>query len=160
MIVLEPFYHHCDKNLCIGIRGKVFGALYQAVRNFQGVLYSRTQACFHIPYSAEGLSALVNLIKSHEEVKILPIPSRTVSPLCIPTGYTEKLTRMRYSEATISNYTVQFRKFLEYIFPKTVQEIDEQLIKAYLLFLIEQKHVSTSTQNQAINAIKFYLEHV
>jgi integrase/recombinase XerD len=162
MIVLAPFCHHRDKNLCIGIRGKLFGELYQAVRGLQGILYSRTQACFYITYSAGQLSSLISLIKTYAEVKILPIPSdpKTVTSYPIPIEYTEKLTRMRYSEATVLNYTVQFRKFLEYIFPKTVGEIDERLIKNYLLFLIEQKHVSTSTQNQAINAIKFYLEHV
>jgi len=82
---------------------KILGALYQAIRSLQGVLYSRTQTCFYIPYSAEQLSSLVSLIKSYAEVKILPIPSDAgiAAPLSIPIEYTEKLKRMRYSEATV-----------------------------------------------------------
>lgn len=67
---------------------------------------------------------------------------------------------MRYSKATCDNYVIQFRKFLEHIYPKGATEIVEKDIRDYLLYLIKTKAVSISTQNQAINSIKFYLEQV
>jgi integrase/recombinase XerD len=39
-------------------------------------------------------------------------------------------------------------------------DITPEEIQAYLLYLVEERKVSTSYQNQAINAIKFYYEKV
>ena len=76
----------------------------------------------------------------------------------MPDDYTNTLIRMRYSETTRDNYVIQFRKFLEYIHPKSIDEIDVGQIHAYLHFLVSERRVSLSTQNVAINAIKFYLD--
>ena len=53
-----------------------------------------------------------------------------------------------------------FKSFLTFIYPKSAEEISEPDIHYYQLYLIETRAVSLSTQNQAINAIKFYLEQV
>lgn len=63
-------------------------------------------------------------------------------------------------DATCENYHIQFHKFLEYIYPKSIDEIDVDRIHSYLHFLVNTRKVSLSTQNVAINSIKFYLEHV
>lgn len=47
-----------------------------------------------------------------------------------------------------------------YLYPQNASDINEEAIHRYLLYLIEVKKVSLATQNQAINSIKFYLEHV
>jgi site-specific recombinase XerD len=52
------------------------------------------------------------------------------------------------------------RMFLAWIYPRTSADITDGLIKAYQLYLADQRKVSISTQNTAINAIKFYLEKV
>ena len=70
------------------------------------------------------------------------------------------LIELRYSCATIDNYEGQFELFLRYIFPIDADQFAEKEIHAYLLFLINDRKVSISTQNQAINAIKFYHERV
>jgi site-specific recombinase XerD len=50
--------------------------------------------------------------------------------------------------------------FLMYIHPTPPEEINESIVHRYMSYLVNEKKVSTATQNQAINAIKFYLEHV
>ncbi len=50
--------------------------------------------------------------------------------------------------------------FLEFYSGKDPVDITEADIREYLLYLIEEKEVSMSYQNQAINAIKFYYEQV
>ena len=50
--------------------------------------------------------------------------------------------------------------FLRYIHPKTCEEIQEEDIRRYMRYLVEERRVSGSAQNIAINAIKFYLEKV
>jgi site-specific recombinase XerD len=44
--------------------------------------------------------------------------------------------------------------------PKKIDEITEPEIVAYTRYLVQERGVSASTQNQAINAIKFYYEKV
>lgn len=166
MITLEPFLHR--ETRCIAIRGKLFGTVYSAVQSFSGRKYSSTHRCFYVVYSKENLLALEALLKQHDNVALknlskihtLSIPTALTETIEVPAAYTQKLERMRYSASTQENYGIQFRKFLAHIYPKTVEEIDEKLVREYLLYLVNTKHVSLSTQNQAINAIKFYLEHV
>jgi len=50
--------------------------------------------------------------------------------------------------------------FLMYIHPIKPEEVTEKIVHGYLQYLVTEKKVSTATQNQAINAIKFYLEQV
>ncbi len=52
------------------------------------------------------------------------------------------------------------KKFLEFIHPIELESITKDVIDNYMMFLVEKKRVSISTQNTAINAIKFYLERV
>ncbi len=73
--------------------------------------------------------------------------------------YVAKLRQMRYSPSTIAGYRSHFKAFLNYrdINP---QDIQEEQITAYMDYLVTTRKVSRSSQNQAINAIKFYLEKV
>ncbi|MEO9802655.1 MAG: tyrosine-type recombinase/integrase [Reichenbachiella sp.] len=71
-----------------------------------------------------------------------------------------KLQILRYSTSTQRTYLMMFKKFLSYLNPKPLQEISKSLIENYHHELIIKNKVSASYQNQSINAIKFYLEHV
>ncbi len=112
-------------------------------------------------YSAERLKELYTEISAYVPVHVEKFNNR-VSNLneLVPAEYTAMLDRQRYTEATRRNYVSQFRKFLEYIAPAPAEEITEALVKKYLAHLVNERRVSHSTQNCAINAIKFYLEHV
>ena len=70
----------------------------------------------------------------------------------------QKLRYKRYSPNTISTYIScleQFNRFLK----KEELQINEPVIYQYLIELVD-KGYSRSSQNQHINAIKFYLEKV
>ncbi len=163
MINLETVSHRSQA--CIAIRGKLTKALYNIVYNFPGRQYSSTLRCFYVPYTQQNLEALQKALKPYAEIQIkedekISCQISRLVQICVPIEYTEKLQRMRYSKATFDNYVIQFRKFLEHIHPKVATDIEEKDIRDYLLYMIDKKKVSLSTQNQAINAIKFYLEHV
>ncbi len=73
---------------------------------------------------------------------------------------TEQLMLNRYSHHTVSNYRMCLTKFL-YAFPdKSPHEITKEEIKTYILRQTNERKWSESSQNQAINAIKFYYEKV
>ena len=59
-----------------------------------------------------------------------------------------------YSRRTIKAYRRELRKFVEYIRPRHPRDLDADDIRAYLLYLIEEKDLSRSAVNQAISALK------
>ncbi len=71
-----------------------------------------------------------------------------------------KVEMLRYSDSTKRTYSLMFRQFLRYSYPKRLAQISSGDIYAYQHYLVTTKKCSRSYQNQSINAIKFYLEHV
>jgi site-specific recombinase XerD len=78
----------------------------------------------------------------------------------IPKEFEKTLKLKRYSENTVKSYKSHFSKFLAYYTGHAPEQITDEQIRAYLLYLVTKKNVSTSYQNQVINAIKFYYEKV
>ena len=78
----------------------------------------------------------------------------------LPSEYMEKLIRRRYSQNTIKIYVTYMRSFMEEFRDRELDSITPKEINDYILKLIRTKGISTSQQNQRINAIKFYYEKV
>lgn len=78
----------------------------------------------------------------------------------LPPGYLEKLRQVRYSDHTVRVYTTYFRDFQAYFEGKRIDRITPDEINSYLVYLINERGISTCQQNQRINAIKFYYEKV
>lgn len=71
-----------------------------------------------------------------------------------------KIQLMRYSESTRKTYRFMFREFLKYMYPRRLYHITHTDIYRYQHYIVSEKKCSRAYQNQSINAIKFYLEHV
>jgi site-specific recombinase XerD len=93
------------------------------------------------------------------EVGVNP-KEKTFTKISCPTIYIDQLQRMRYSENTVKTYTNIFTQFINYFPHKPVDTITEDDIHVFMQHLLVTKKVAASTQNQAINAIKFYYEKV
>ena len=78
----------------------------------------------------------------------------------LPKAYKELLLLKRYSPNTIKTYCSCFLKFMVFYEGKCLDLLSKNKIKRYLLHLIKVEKVSRSTQNQYINAVKFYYERV
>jgi site-specific recombinase XerD len=72
----------------------------------------------------------------------------------------DKLTELRYSENTIKTYSSLFEELINHYPTDDIDQIDEVKIIAFCRYLVTDRKVSASYQNQAINAIKFYYERV
>ncbi len=77
-----------------------------------------------------------------------------------PDEYKLKLIELRYSERTLKLYVGLFEEFINYYPTHDIDKIDETMIVKFLRFLVIERKVSSSYQNQSINAIKFYYERV
>lgn len=72
----------------------------------------------------------------------------------------QKLHLKGYSKSTAKTYMEQFKLFQRFYRPAMAGELSEVEIRNYILYLIEKRKLSKATQNQAINAIKFFYEKV
>lgn len=166
---LEPLWHR--SNYCIAVRGPLNYLAGKVIRNFPHRQYSKTNSCWYVPYSPDALTSLSEKLSGCQPVDVIKVfessdasaASETklkIVQFPLPEGYHESLILKRYSQATVGTYESQMRSFLSYIHPRTLADISDDLIKDYGYYLANTKKVSRSTQNTAVNAIKFYLEHV
>ncbi|WP_435182351.1 tyrosine-type recombinase/integrase [Cellulophaga omnivescoria] len=72
----------------------------------------------------------------------------------------QKLILKNYSKNTTKTYLHMFKQFLKYIYPMPLHQVTTAHITFYHQELITKQNISTSYQNQSINALKFYIEKV
>ena len=77
-----------------------------------------------------------------------------------PEEYISQMKMKRYSPNTIRTYTDLFEEFINHYPLQDPREITEKEIISFIRYLVDERQVSASYQNQAINAIKFYYEKV
>ncbi|KIC91023.1 hypothetical protein HY58_08375 [Flavihumibacter sp. ZG627] len=65
-----------------------------------------------------------------------------------------------YSANTIRTYMNELRIFMKYLGDRTVQEVNEEGIKSYMVELLEKQGLSEHTAHSRLNALKFYYEQV
>ncbi|MBU3663319.1 MAG: recombinase XerD [Bacteroidetes bacterium] len=108
-----------------------------------------------------------NFLKTEyrEEIRVDPGKTKLIlkqpkSNKVCPEEYILKLKEMRYSENTIKTYSYSFEEYINYFHERNYEELGEEEITDYLRYLVIERKVSNSYQNQAINAIKYYYEKV
>lgn len=75
-------------------------------------------------------------------------------------AYADKLRIRKYSESTFRTYGVYFKQFLAAHPNQDPKEISEEQIISHVITTVKQHNYATKTQNQIVNAIKFYYEKV
>lgn len=136
--------------------------------------WSATKSCWYTDADGFDLNKLFNAfrgkawldyspIKSKSEPTITsPVPEAPASNVkaALPPGYTEMLEQKRYSLNTQKIYISYMRDFATMFRKFDLTEVTKEQINRYILWLIREKGISASQQNQRINAIKFYYEKV
>ena len=72
----------------------------------------------------------------------------------------EQLILIRYSFSTIKSYKNNLIDLFIFFGKTAPDKIDSSMVQKFLLYRIKYKKISESTQNQIINAYKFYVEKV
>jgi len=134
-------------------------------------VWNSDRRCWEMPYSEKFLEQVKQIaaqfvlnFKYIEEKKLKVLPRKSKHDIknfrpC-PQNYINKLTELRYSQNTIDVYSDMFTEFINYYEDTVLDDITEPMIMDFLLYLVNTRHVSTSYQNQSINAVKFYYERV
>lgn len=131
-----------------------------------GCRWNIAQKSWYLSRSSENLERIQRVftgkaILRFKNVEVAPSKAKRHAPKkSIPEEYMNLLIRKRYSANTVKVYTSMFQAFMNYYPDKNLDDITENDVKKYQDYLIKSKKVSISTQNQAINSIKFYYEKV
>lgn len=152
----------------------IFGfnkALTQAIKKMPFWSWDSTNKWWTIPFSdklladIEAVSKQENLVLRYEtetDGTKIARKSEFDSPNYrhCPEAMLLKMKELRYSFQTIKTYKSLFEELINHYPSTAIDKIDEQKIIAFCQYLVIDRKVSASYQNQAINAIKFYYERV
>lgn len=145
--------------------------LSDMVQRIKGSQWSKTMGCWYVPKEEFRLKLFIERFGSYADIDVTHLDGVSVEkvdeakmvealPVSIPEGYLEKLERKRYSRNTINAYTAYIRDFASAFEGRDLADITKEEINGYILELIRKRGISSSQQNQRINAIKFYYEKV
>jgi integrase/recombinase XerD len=153
----------------------VFGYVPELVKHLKSIPYHTWDVrnkWWTIPYSEQFLEEIkkkivaLNMVFVYEEEKSANDRVLRITPYDIPNyrycpeEFLMKLRELRYSPKTIKLYGSLFEEFINYYPNQDIKTIDEPSIIKFLRFLVTERKISTTYQNQSINAIKFYYEKV
>ena len=127
------------------------------VKQIEGRKWSASNKFWHIPFFENYLEKLS--LKFNDKLELIEDTetkqeSITVTKPSFPVEYIETLKLKNYSVPTIKTYRLHFQRFLNYYHGINLEEITHEQIRKYLLYLVEERNYSASSQNQAINAIQ------
>jgi integrase/recombinase XerD len=104
---------------------------------------------------------IISQVEAEEEQKVKRISAFDIPNYkTCPEEFTLKIKELRYSESTEKTYKSALEDYLNYHHAIDIDRLNEGHIQSFLRYLVMERKVSTSYQNQAINAIKFYYERV
>lgn len=139
-----------------------------------------TKSCWYIPWSREQLNLVIQSCPRHfwcDYSSIFPkrkvenqkkeTAPKTQEKFVWPEShrkamfaFADKLKIRKYSANTYRIYGKYFKSFLRHFVPKNPIDITTEEIKDYIVKTVEKHSYASKTQNQIINAIKFYYEQV
>lgn len=180
VIIKKLFHREAD---CLGIYFDKDFEVINEVKQIPKVKFSNTNKCWYIPNENNALSKIIETLKgkvwvdysalkrstpAHEQIPNKTKETKPTAPLHHLSGDQEQALRMMaqklalrgYSANTLRTYQQHFKEFLLFYKDSHPIDIEEIEIRNYLLYLVEKRKLSKSTQNQAVNAIKFFYEKV
>ena len=135
------------------------------------VRWNAYEHCWEVPVNGKSMSELKLIaqrnglmyryeVHNKQVVKPrIPRSSFTNYRNC-PAEYIAKLKELRYSQNTLDTYKHMFEEFINYYNDMEIDAITDGMIVDFLRYLVNERNISGSYQNQSINAIKFYFERV
>lgn len=147
--------------------------LTQTIKDIPYSTWDANNKWWSVPFSDKILDKLKVMAQTHEMSVIYEEEANSTSSRKARIGFFDipnyrpcpeifvlKLKELRYGDHTIETYRSLFEEFINYYYRYDIDRIDESMIVTFLRYLVIERKVSTSYQNQSINAIKFYYERV
>jgi len=139
------------------------------IRSIQGARWNPKMKCWHIA----KVNGPVEKLNFRFRGKLVFVPKESPSgigpkdesttgnqSMRIPEEFIKTMKLKDYSIRTVKTYSSMLQLFMNYYKNRQLDDLSDEDIREYLLYVVDKKKVSQSYQNQAINAIKFYYEQV
>jgi integrase/recombinase XerD len=163
-ITIKPLHHRGANWISLWFE-KDFN-LIREVRKIPGIKFSQSNRCWYVTERDETIPLIKSIFSTLALIEFsgvfdpTSLPSVSFERKIVPQEYVEQLDRMRYSVNTKRIYISFFTQFINYFPTILPDEISDEQINEFMKYLVNKREVAASTQNQAINAIKFYYEKV
>ena len=173
----KPTYT-ADEMILIAIPGRALKVYFSYNREIMKQIkkipycqWNHDENCWSVPYSERFIAEIKQIaagnglkLQLREETKqgIKPRTSRydIKNYRTCPPNYLAKLRELRYSKHTLNTYKHMFEEFINHFPDSEPEDITDEMITGFLRYLVDERNVSGSYQNQSINSIKFYYEKV
>jgi site-specific recombinase XerD len=141
--------------------------LAMQLQNIKGCTWDEGQQFWHLPYYSNHLSYLhkrfghlaVFYDRDSGEVSEEKVTRGSTLNL-VPQEVFQQMRLKRYSLNTQKTYASVLNKFFLYWKKVPPEQINEQQIRDYLIYLVDQVGCSSAYQRQVINALKIYYEQL
>ena len=173
-LVLFPIIFENRKRL--GVKNLEYDKDFpKLMKQVPGSRWTPQEKCWHFPYHKKSYEAFRLVFKEVEiEEKESPDFGLRIEKKLDEKGKNllsekqklllntveKQLILRRYSRSTIKTYKSFFIQFLLFIKTNNPEELEKADIMEFLLYGVNKKNWSDSSQNQAVNAIKFYYEKI
>lgn len=162
------------------IRFKFDRELKEYLKKFNGITWSGSLGCFHIPFSKEVTNALFKYLRRRgyyidysalKTNKVSASTEKQVQKVSLGADIAEEvkmdinafkkwMAQKRYSLNTINTYESMLLVFFRFVYPKKPNDINEKDVIAFNTDYILANGFSYTYQNQAINALKLFFRQL
>ena len=142
----KAIIHHKEKRIAVWFPKDV--AAIARIKQQPDVKWSKTLNAWHLPDNA------INREKFKIEQELVINPDKITALQ----DFEKYLKTKRYSESTIKTYVEALKSFLVFYNSKPIENIANQDVTNYNHNFILKKQLSSSYQNQIVNALKLYFK--
>jgi integrase/recombinase XerD len=140
--------HKTEKRIAVYFEKNA--TLIAQIKQVTGSRWSQTHGVWHVP----------DTIENRIRFKIPPTPQPSIEGMQQIEKFKQWLRSKRYSHNTIKTYTEALKSFLTFFNTKSVFEITNEDVILYNNDYIVKNKLSSSYQNQIVNAIKLYFKTI
>ena len=146
----KPIVHKGEKRIAVYFEKNA--DLISCIKKIDGARWSQQKMAWHVPDTEKNRSRL----------KLIPISYSLPSEEGIAQieKFKQWLRSKRYSESTITTYSEALKSFLVFYREKPVAAITNEDVIVYNNDYVLKNNLSSSYQNQIVNAIKLYFATV
>ena len=139
--------HRGEKRIAVYFKKN--SELISEIKKFEDARWSQTLLAWHVPDTAENRDTF--------NIEIIEISQEVISQI---EKFKYWLRSKRYSQNTIRTYSEALKSFLVFFKDKSAIEITNNDVILYNNEYILKNNLSTSYQNQIVNALKLYFKTI
>jgi integrase/recombinase XerD len=180
IVVIKRMTHNGESRLMLNF--KFDPELFNLAKQVEGVQWSNSDKCWHVPDRNDMLGRLFTLFRgvafldySDLKSKALLVPAGAKKERVKPGDLTGVLVaeeeeairsfrrwmyHCRYSRSTMRTYTASLITFLKFIKPRVALEVKEEDIVYFVTEYILRNGMSYAYQNQVLSALKLFYGEV